>query len=182
MIKGYNIMLDLETMSIEPNAAIVAIGAVVFNQRCIVKEFYQKISLESSMQLGLHIRAETVLWWLAQGEQARKEIYEPSNKQPLKEALMLLSSWWGVSNGLGLDVPVWGNGAAFDNVVLRSAYTACGWGAPWAFRSDRCFRTARAMFPELNLEFEGAKHNALEDARYQAKYLMRLAETHGGLT
>ncbi len=51
-------MVDLETMGIGPNAAIVAIGAVAMDTDKLVltgEEFYEVVSLQSSVDAGLVI-------------------------------------------------------------------------------------------------------------------------------
>lgn len=67
---------------------------------------------------------------------------------------------------------IWGNGATFDNMILRNAYLATGQRQPWNFRDDVCFRTVKYLFP-LKKEFQGVRHHALDDARNQAKYLIK---------
>jgi hypothetical protein len=58
-----NVMLDLETLSRFPNAAIVAIGAVRFSVTTneLKNAFYCTIDLRSSQNFGGHIEADTVL-------------------------------------------------------------------------------------------------------------------------
>ena len=47
-----HVMLDLETMDTGSNAAIIAIGAVVFTRTEITAEFYCNVNLQSSMDYG----------------------------------------------------------------------------------------------------------------------------------
>jgi hypothetical protein len=68
------------------------------------------------------------------------------------------------------EVNVWGNGAAFGNVILRSAYAACGLLPPWEFWNDRCYRTLKNLRPDIKLERSGTHHNALDDAITQAEH------------
>lgn len=72
---------------------------------------------------------------------------------------------------------MWGNGAAFDNPILRDAFENMGIGAPWHFGNDSCLRTLVRMGrmvgidPKKNLEREGTYHNALDDAKFQVAYM-----------
>jgi hypothetical protein len=72
---------------------------------------------------------------------------------------------------------VWGNGANFDNVILRSAYDRAGQTCPWQFWNDSDVRTMVLLGkqlgfdPKRNMPFDGVAHNALADARHQAKYV-----------
>jgi exodeoxyribonuclease VIII len=72
------------------------------------------------------------------------------------------------------EVKAWGNGAGFDNIILRSAYTACGAIPPWRYYNDRCYRTIKSMCPHVTLERKGTAHNALDDAESQAIHLIRI--------
>ncbi|MES3575777.1 3'-5' exonuclease [Enterobacter cloacae] len=72
---------------------------------------------------------------------------------------------------------VWGNGATFDNVILRGAYERAGHICPWAFWNDHDVRTIVTLGrsvgfdPKRDMPFIGDVHNALADARHQAKYV-----------
>ena len=77
------------------------------------------------------------------------------------------------------DAHIWGNGAAFDNVVLASAFRATGMQVPWAFWNDRCYRTVKSLFSNVKLKRSGTHHNALDDAVTQAKHLLEIAEHYG---
>ena len=170
-------MLDLETMGMGPNAAILAIGAVEFDVTGIGGRFLANIHLASAVKHGGVMDADTVLWWLDQSQEARKVLLESTVTVP--QALQAFSGWMAnINNGDG--VLVWGNGAGFDNVVLRSAYERANVKCPWGgFRNDRCYRTIRAMFPEDVLERTSTQHSALDDAIYQAEHMVKILQTEG---
>ncbi len=69
---------------------------------------------------------------------------------------------------------MWGCGSDFDNVVLANAYTMCGLKAPWNFWNNRCYRTIKARYPEVEFERVGVYHRAVDDARSQALHLMKI--------
>jgi len=161
-----HIMLDLETMSTSSNAAIVAIGAVEFDGNKLGEEFYARVSLDSSMQLGGEVSASTILWWTQQDEAARAEFREA--KSHIRHALEDFEAFLhGVRDQD--EVAMWGNGAAFDNVILANAYRRAGWNVPWAFWNDRCYRTLKAAYSVELPPREGTHHHALSDAKYQAQ-------------
>jgi hypothetical protein len=66
------------------------------------------------------------------------------------------------------DLRIWGNGAGFDNVLLRQVYETHGREMPWSFRHDRCFRTLRNMLTIEEGHYLGTAHTALADAENQA--------------
>lgn len=168
-----DVMLDLETMGNGPRAAIVAIGAVVFDPDTaqLGQFFYRPVSLESSVRMGGEMDPATVLWWLQQPDAARALFALPCAQQ-LPVALQDFSSWLHSVAG---DRPrIWGNGAAFDNVILAQAYRACGLDQPWRFSGDRCYRTVKAMHTNVPMAREGIHHHALDDAISQATHLMAM--------
>jgi len=162
------IMLDLETMGQRKDAAIIAIGAVKFGDGKIYDEFYQIIDLQSSIDAGLSIDASTIMWWMKQSDAARNEFGRASAS--IDGVLQNFSDWIGDDS----DPEIWGNGAAFDNVILANAYHKCGIKQPWKYWNDRCYRTIKAMVPKLTLERTGTHHNALDDAKHQALHLMKI--------
>lgn len=160
-------MLDLETLGRSPGCAIVSIGAVKFDREKIKDRFYERILAVSCLDAGLVLEVETVEWWLRQDYNVVKELFEPGLY--LNEALEKFAEWLGCD-----DARIWGNGPAFDNAILRSAYEAIGLEAPWKWWNDRCFRTMKSILPYVEPGRKGTHHNALDDAEYQAEVLIRI--------
>jgi len=181
-LTGNNVMVDLETMGNGADAAIVAIGAVRFDQECVYDAFYSNVTLESSVAAGLIIDPSTVMWWLKQSDAARAAISEAQgapDKCCLPHVLSEFASWLHTDQMMqskALDEPrIWGNGAAFDNVILANAYKACGMPVPWKFWNDRCYRTVKNMAPDIVYMNTGTAHHALHDAEAQARHLIQIA-------
>ncbi len=168
------IMLDLETMSASANAAIVSIGAVKFDiENGIYDEFSTNVSLASSMAHGGVIDADTVTWWMGQDDDARAQVCTPL-RVSIMSALFSFEAW-ARNDGTRESDELWGNGAGFDNVILSNAFARDGMKVPWSHRADRCYRTMRALFPQITVPpFEGTKHHALHDARHQALHLIEI--------
>lgn len=170
-------MLDLETLGNGSNAAIIAIGAVKFDpkQRKILDKFYCRVDPQSCIDAGLTITGSTILWWMQQSEAARAEF--KGTLPPLRTALEGFSAWIKkpvLSGDPGEKTRVWGNGATFDNVIASSAYHALRMERPWDYRSDRCYRTVKALFPQVQLPsgLNLTGHRADHDAEFQAMHLM----------
>jgi hypothetical protein len=176
-----HIMLDLETLSTQPNAAIIAIGAA----RLYSDDTFYKVIDCNSLKMydpDAHIDPNTVLWWFGQSETARKEIYIGNESRPsLWSVLNDFLGWLSECSANNHKILIWGNGAAMDNVILRSAYNRrLGINTPWPYRNDRCYRTIKGLYPDLKLSHENDNaHNALEDAKYQARHLEYISDTSG---
>ena len=174
-----NIMIDLETMGTGPSAAIIAIGAVEFDENSIGRKFYEVVTLESSVANGGVIDPSTVMWWLGQSEEARETIRV--HGMHINVVLAKFSQWIDYSD----ELQIWGNGAGFDNVILETAYQRSGHECPWKFFNNRCYRTVKALYPEVDAVRSGVHHNALDDAITQAQHmiamrraLQQLADSH----
>lgn len=165
-------MLDLETLGQTPGSVIVSLGAVRFGRGVVTAEFYQRVDVQSAVDAGLTMDVSTVMWWLKQGDAARAEIGKPG--EPLALVLKDFQEW------LGWDYrgELWGNGAAFDNALLDAAYRKLGKKPPWRFSMDRCYRTVKALHPDVAMVREGTHHHALDDARDQALHLMQMLGEH----
>ncbi|EJV7181725.1 3'-5' exoribonuclease [Escherichia coli] len=172
----YHLMIDLETMGTNSNAPIVVIGAVFFDPQTgeIGPIFYVVISLVDAMDKGAVPDGSTIEWWLAQSSEARSATLV--NQIPLDDALLQLREFIDENSG-EFFVRVWGNGANFDNVILRRSYERQGIPCPWRYCNDRDVRTIVELGKAIDFDartaipFEGVRHNALDDARYQAKYV-----------
>ena len=163
------VMLDLETMGNGSRAAIIAIGAVAFDQTGVHDHFYSTVDLESSMRAGMECDASTIMWWMQQSEQARAAFKNPTN-ETLERALSAFYEFCQRNDAAGM----WGNGAAFDNAILSSAYRLCGVEQPWKFWNDKCYRTIKGLYPDIRLVRKGTHHNALDDAISQAEHLIAM--------
>ena len=172
-------MVDLETMGNNPEAPIIAIGAIFFdpNSGETGDEFYRIVNLESAMEFGAKPDAATIIWWMKQSSEARSAI-TGGDAIGLVEAIDQFDEFMHTHSSHGIKyVQLWGNGCSFDNVILRRAYAQVGAELCVSFWNDRDVRTivelgkAIGMNPRYEIPFDGDMHNALADARHQVKYV-----------
>jgi hypothetical protein len=171
---GIDIMLDIETLGTKPGSIILSIGAVRFDVKGVHDTFYHKIHPATAEEVGLQMDAATVVWWMAQSEEARKEAF--SGCFALVDMLIEFNAWVtrSCSQAKG-PARMWGNGAAFDNVLLRAAYEACHLEGPWQHWNDRCYRTVKNLFPQVPKPApQGVRHHALDDAKNQARHMIEI--------
>ena len=182
-------MVDLETMSVRNNAALLSIGAIAFDparpeSRLLpgldepkaffiakgegvedgdphMQGFYANIQLDSCVEAGLHVSGTTFHWWLQQSPSAQDALKKPP---PLKLSRVLheFQKWFEEIN------PRWIWAQGFDVLVLNSAYTALRKEPPWTYRQGRDSRTLFSLVPGLELPENPMPHHALWDAWAQA--------------
>ena len=172
-----HVMIDLETLDNKPTSAIVSIGAVKFDPKFgkLGDTFYRVVEIESALKFGT-ASGSTIKWWMKQSDAAR-DVFNMTtleNVSDLPTALRDFSDWLA-RTGQDFDYKVWGNGASFDNTILRHAYEQTGIPAPWQFWNDRCYRTFKGMWPQIKMtKRTGTHHNALDDAISQADHLSEI--------
>ena len=168
-----HLSVDLETMGKNPDAPIISIGAIFFDPQTgdMGPEFSKTIDIDTA---GGVIDRDTIKWWLKQSREAQSAIM--TDEIPLDDALLQLREFIDENSG-EFFVQVWGNGANFDNTILRRSYERQGIPCPWRYYNDRDVRTIVELGKAIDFDartaipFEGERHNALDDARYQAKYV-----------
>ena len=156
-----NIVVDVETLSLESDAAIVSIAAVPFNPNVddvnifsvfevqmdgsgeSLGEFYEVVNATSCALQGMHIDMETVHWWSRQKPEAKAELL---SRQPLNigEAMNAFHNYLeGMKKAYDADIVVWAQGADFDFPKIRNAYNKClnGVNRPWNYRDVRDARS-----------------------------------------
>ena len=169
----HHMMIDLETMGKNPDAPLISIGAIFFDPQTgdMGPEFSKTIDMDTA---GGVIDRGTIKWWLKQSREAQSAIL--TDEIPLDDALLQLREFIDENSG-EFFVQVWGNGANFDNTILRRSYERQGIPCPWRYYNDRDVRTIVELGKAIDFDartaipFEGERHNALDDARYQAKYV-----------
>lgn len=179
-----HIMVDLETLGTVPGCIGMSIGAVEFmaDKRKLGREFYCVVSHSSSLDHLLREEADTKEWWERQSAEAKvilDEIHEPY-ALPLPDAMEKLNGFLRAC-GTANSIRLYGNGADFDNPILRVMYDAAKvkpYAAAWG---GRCYRTLKNLdelfgpeFRARKLERQGTYHNALDDAKSQAQHLMQI--------
>lgn len=172
------LMIDLETMSTHPDAAIAAIGACTFELReaKIHDTFHTSVSLESNEQYHRHFSGGTITFWLQQPHQAQRALLKHQTNLP--NALRQLRDW--IARQPQAINTVWANDPDFDCTILLSALAAVKQSWPFSFWHHRSVRTIGELaFEDPNerkqalkeLRAAGTHHNARDDAVAQAGFV-----------
>lgn len=174
-----NFMVDIETLGTAPGSVILSIGAVPFGRAGIgTKSFYRIINRDTCRAAGLTEDRSTAEWWERQTEEAKKVlmIANGPTSHAVSKVLYQFGLWLTEFEPNVDHIVVWGNGAAFDNILIHEAVRRCGLTPLWSHMNDRCYRTLKNMRPDIKLVREGTFHNALDDARSQAQHAVKLIE------
>lgn len=180
-----DIMVDLETLGLNPRAPVAAIGAVRMNRatRQLGAQFYQVVDLRSYDKYPeFELNFATLRWWLGQQDHVIKATFCHEKALPLAEALIAFGQYCNPNYvsaeapGFVTDDRVWGNGSDFDNVILGHAYSAAKCYLPWKWFNNRCYRTMKNEAPNVRIVRTGDHHNALSDAISQANHLLAIDE------
>lgn len=164
-------MVDIETMGTRPNSPVLTIGAVLFSpeDKALGREFYASIDIADALRFSVP-DGGTMKWWLQQSDEARGALVK--GKQPLGDALVALRDFCGTA---WPKTKVWGNGPSFDMTILEYAYHRClDTKAPWDFWNIRDCRTIAELAGRTppKIGGKGVHHNALDDAKHQARWVM----------
>lgn len=167
-----NVMIDIETLGTESYSAILSIAAVRFNMDGETSKeiFHETINLESSLNFGLRINANTLKWWVDKDIETFKK--NLSGIKSLNIVLHDLTLW------INSDDIVWGNSARFDLGLLHNAFEKCMIPIPWSYRNERCVRTVadfnEKLTKEVKQSWKGEPHNPVDDCLLQIEYVTKI--------
>ena len=182
-----HIMMDLETRGTVAGCVVFSLGLVVMNFETgkLEEEFYSLVSISDSLAHYLEEDADTVEWWDKQSPAARASLLEAQGDGApgLRQVMEDLNGWFSSIGATARKTRLYGNGADFDNPILRvmqKAAKVLPFGTKAGFYGGRCYRTLKTLdevfgpaFAFSSLERSGTYHNALDDAKSQATHLMR---------
>lgn len=174
------LMVDIETLSVRPNAVVVSIGAVAFNSEGnLLGENYSILDLSQYDKMdNFAFDTGTISWWMQQTEEARKIFGPTVPKVHIGYALALLGSLYEQFKC----EEVWANGTDFDLPILKNLADRFNQRLPWSYSKARDYRTLRQLYPEIKPSIPNpVAHNALADARFQAFHLIEILKHMGKL-
>lgn len=160
-------MIDIETLGTSIGSQIISVGAVKFDPNSNEEpfdDFYYRLDIDDQNGKGLTTESDTLSWWEKQDPEVIMATFSQEGRIHPKEMFMELRKWYAGCAG------IWAHGITFDISLLEYMGRKYNTSAPWNFWEVRDSRTLFGLLkndPRKNYNF--AKHNALEDSRYQAK-------------
>lgn len=168
-----DIMLDIETLSTDSNALVLSISAVIFDieSKEIGDCFEIGLNKEQQLKKGARVDAQTVKWWNEQSDEA-KAMLERLTRVGIEEALNLFNDWITSNFKAVSKINLWGNGATFDNVIVENLYKRhdIEFAVPYYCHRDVRTLVRLAKINTRAYDFQGIKHNGIDDCLHQIKY------------
>ncbi len=165
-------MVDIETMGTSPNAAVLNIGACIFDpfgsdsETTFLDEhkFQTTISFKDNEKQYRTFDADTIAWWLRQSKEAQDGL-QAGHITNLKQAFTAYNLFIQSQNSRV--TRIWAKSPDFDVVIMRDVYKSLGMMDTFKFWETRCVRTlTEAAYPNGDQPTIGVgiAHNALDDA------------------
>lgn len=140
------VMFDIETLSTFPNAAVIAIAAVIRDDENKKHPQARAWYIDQDMVIG-HQDPATLEWWASQRKEVRDIVFA-GNQLP-REVFQELNGFLS-SNGINPnrysdheDYRVYASPAMFDLPIMRHQYQQLGLAPAWHWRAERCLSTMK---------------------------------------
>lgn len=174
------LMVDIETLSLRPDAFVTQVGICVTNTE--TREYLKPPTnywMSDVWQQDRRIDFSTVRWWMAQDRTVAAGVFNapprPDGREDRvspRELFHVIETTVKTYEG----ITVWGSPAMFDLPVLTSLW---GGEKPWKYNFERCMMTLYKLIDPtgaLQPPENGKGHDAATDAHWQMEYLLNLLE------
>lgn len=151
-----DLMVDIETLSTRPNAAIISIAAVPFNKdtgQYSAEQFYEEIGGDL-YPTTFHINPKTIAWW------DKQPVPRPTGTEHPEGSLNRFRNYLLKHH----PIYIWANSPSFDLIILKEAFSNYQIEWPHEFWNERDVRTLRAL---SNIPKFKPTHNAIQDCLLQ---------------
>ena len=162
-------MVDLETLSTRIDAAIIQVGLAAFTEEEVVKSHLWVVEPEG------HIDPRTIQWWFNQLDIGTPNPFNPHLNEelwPLKEAFKDMASRMKEVE------TVWAHRAFFDLPIIEMAHARLGLKLPWTHKQARDTVTFATFYSDVPRVEAEEKHDAEQDARAQAQWIVNIFKAH----
>ena len=169
-------MIDLETLSTNPDATILTVGGVKFDPYTNAEPsqgMYFRVDVDSQTKMGRDVMQETMDWWAQQPKEISEEALGDNDRINLDDMIKKINKF-----SVGVDV-FWCQGPLFDYAILQNLYAQMGQPCPWNYWAIRDSRTLFNLVPRDPNEKRTGLHNALEDCYFQAKKVQQVYKQLG---
>lgn len=178
-----HLMIDIETLGTRPGAVVTQIGLCAFDINEpgeIDAGLCVNIDPQDCLDHGMKADWSTIRWWMEQSREVQATLPKAGEGWTIMIGMRLVLDYirrWGEPEG------VWGNGPDFDLPPMVQLFGIAGCKVPWRYNAARDCRTLREVAESLGVDTErrledntrtALSHNALADARAQARWVQRM--------
>lgn len=179
-----HLMIDIETMGTQINAAVLSIAAVQFypvsteeeSEQVEKDRFYEKIDpvCYKNTRNCFSMDVETIKWWTKQKTEVMQEAWSGTNN--IEKVINDLLLWINSKCSNKRDLRVWSHGKEFDLPILENVIRFVGQNVPWSMINTRDTRTIYdipilRVFPEFIDGDEFPPHHPVGDCLSQIRAL-----------
>lgn len=166
------LMIDIETLSLRPDAFVTQVGYCVANTR--TREYLVQPTnyfLGDISQEGRHKDFDTIRWWMKQDPKVQASVFAVDDRKgpsPLFMHLQRLVETHAAT--------VWASPAMFDLAILTSLWEG---KKPWKYNAERDMMTLYKLLDPtgaLQPPNNSMGHDAAADAAWQMEYLFKLLD------
>lgn len=178
-----DIMIDMETVSLAENAGILSLAMLPFSrgkETLGIEPFSRTVDLASCFMAGMCMTGSQE-WWMKQEPKAVSAIVN-AEKQSISHVMNDAHTYLSALAET-YELIMWSRGTDFDFPKLEWCFRKfVEKDSPYCYWNKRDVRTIihEMRIDETQFEFEGIKHNALDDCRHQVKLvreaLLRITE------
>ena len=170
-----HIMVDIETLSTAPNALVLSVGMILFDEKTIFTKAYIKNRIGTATG---DVSKDTAMWWLKQSDDARKAITEPQKGVVEMSEYNLVQELRDILCSCSVKT-IWSQGS-FDQIIIESLMLRNGGDKTQLpkYYKWRDLRTVRKLLAIDNEVSPNVQHNALEDAVAQVKTLQEICKQY----
>ena len=156
-----HIMVDIETLSTAPNALVLSVGMVLFDEKTIFAKEHIKNRISTATG---DVSKETAIWWMSQNDEARKAITETKKGVVEMPEYNLVQELRDILCDYSVKT-IWSQGS-FDQIIIESLMLRNGVDKTQLpkYYKWRDLRTVRKLLAIDNEVKAKVSHNALEDA------------------
>ena len=172
-----HITFDLETLGNKANGApIVQIGAVKFEKNGdILDNFVRYVDIKRLSKYDFEVDYETLHWWFTQPHQTIQEVMVNNKRIDLSHALYDFQNWVGKLS----QYTYWSH-STFDPPILENNFMKTKGYYPFPYKNFKDIRTLMYFSDTMDDVLRGGMHHsALDDAKFQAKYISKALRKHG---
>lgn len=163
------VMIDIESSSSRPNAQILCISAVQFNEFDITPNYLNypilDILVNIDEQKERDVQQEVIDWWAKRDKKVKDKIFGDKNRISVDSSLDQLTKFiWGSER-------IWCQGTSFDIPILTNIYEERNKPLPWQYWQVKDVRTIIGLAEKENIE---ATHDSIEDCFKQIIQLQQV--------